>query len=79
MSAEKPGVIQTDDGALSECCRSDVEVSRVVHDTIVYRPVRVEDDTLYVSYVKVYEGESDGFTVECVSCHRTLDVEVEER
>jgi len=64
----------------SSCCKEELIVTRVVHDTVTYH---AEDfapytGTLSVRYAKVYPGDTDSFEVECSQCHRSIDVEVEE-
>jgi hypothetical protein len=64
----------------SSCCNEELEVQREVHDTVSYDPETYDPETktLSVSYRKVYPGEADDFTVECSSCHREVECDVEE-
>lgn len=64
----------------SSCCNEELEVQRVVHDTVTYDPESYDPQTktLSVSYRKVYPGEADDYTVECRHCYKPVECEVEE-
>ena len=65
---------------LSSCCSEPLEVQREVSDTLAYSPegYNPETKTLTVRYLKVYEGDTEGFSVECSRCHHEVECEVEE-
>jgi hypothetical protein len=66
------------DEVLSPCCSAEISVTRNLSDVGVYAPERLEGDTLHVSFVKTYEGESDAFEATCTKCGNALPYWIEE-
>lgn len=73
-----PYILTVNGEPRSSCHNAELEVSREVHDTVVftvegYDASDAMTSTLTVRYAKVYEGDADRFVVQCSQCLAVID------